>query len=86
MSALKLYGRAWCHLCEDLRAELEPIAAQFGVAIEWIDIDTDPALEALYDELVPVLVLDDVELCHYRLDEARVRGALLSALGTRLSP
>jgi thiol-disulfide isomerase/thioredoxin len=86
MSALKLYGRAWCHLCEDLRAELEPIAAQFGVAIEWIDIDTDPALEALYDELVPVLVLDDVELCHYRLDEARVRGALISALGTRLGP
>jgi hypothetical protein len=43
----------------------------------WIDIDTDPALEALYDELVPVLVLDGVELCHYRLDEARVRSALL---------
>jgi glutaredoxin len=86
MSALRLYGRAWCHLCEDLRAGLEPIAAEFGVAIEWIDIDTDPALEALYDELVPVLVLDGVELCHYRLDEARVRGALLSAPGTRLSP
>jgi glutaredoxin len=86
MSALKLYGRAWCHLCEDLHAALEPIAAEFGVAIEWIDIDTDPALEALYDELVPVLVLDGVELCHYRLDEARVRGALLSAPGTRLSP
>ena len=80
MSALKLYGRAWCHLCEDLRAELEPIAAEFGVAIEWIDIDTDPALEALYDELVPVLVLDGVELCHYRLDEARVRSALLNRL------
>ena len=90
MSALKLYGRAWCHLCEDLRAELEPIAAEFGVAIEWIDIDTDPALEALYDELVPVLVLDGVELCHYRLDETRVRSALSSVLpgtpGTRLSP
>ena len=53
--------------------------------LEWIDIDTDPALEALYDELVPVLVLDGVELCHYRLDEARVRGALLSAPGTRIS-
>jgi len=90
MSALKLYGRAWCHLCEDLRAELEPIAAEFGVAIEWIDIDTDPELEALYDELVPVLVLDGVELCHYRLDEARVRSGLLNTfpgtLATRLSP
>jgi glutaredoxin len=90
MSALKLYGRAWCHLCEALRAELEPIAAEFGVAIEWVDIDTDPTLEALYDELVPVLVLDGVELCHYRLDETRVRNALQSALlnapATRISP
>uniref|UniRef100_UPI003F50736D glutaredoxin family protein n=1 Tax=Caballeronia sp. LjRoot34 TaxID=3342325 RepID=UPI003F50736D len=94
MSALKLYGRAWCHLCEDLRAGLEPIAAEFGVAIEWIDIDADPELEALYDELVPVLALDGVELCHYRLDETRVRDALQStrpstlstAPGTRPSP
>jgi len=90
MSAFKLYGRAWCHLCEELRTELEPIAAEFGVPIEWIDIDADPALEALYDELVPVLVLDGVELCHYRLDETRVRSALSSLLpgtpSTRLSP
>ena len=86
MSALKLYGRAWCHLCEDLRAGLEPIAAEFGVAIEWIDIDTDPALEALYDELVPVLVFDGVELCHFRLDETRVRDALKGTLATRISP
>lgn len=76
MRALKLFGRAWCHLCEDLRAELEPIAAEFGVPVEWIDIDTDPALEALYDERVPVLVFNGVELCHYRLDEPRVRQAL----------
>ncbi len=76
MRAFKLYGRAWCHLCEDLRAELEPIAAEFGLAIDWIDIEGDAALEALYDELVPVLVLDGVRLCHYRLDEARVRRAL----------
>lgn len=80
MPALELYGRAWCHLCEDLRAGLEPIAAEFGVAIEWIDIDSDPALEALYDELVPVLLFDGVELCHYRLDEAQVRGALGASL------
>jgi glutaredoxin len=76
MPALELYGRAWCHLCEDMRAALEPIAARHGVAIEWIDIDQDPALEARYDELVPVLVLDGIELCHYRLDAQAVEAAL----------
>ncbi|MFX1672823.1 glutaredoxin family protein [Paraburkholderia sp. A2WS-5] len=73
---LVLYGRAWCHLCEDMRAALEPLAAAAGAHIEVIDVDSDPALQSRYDELVPVLVCDGVELCHYRLDEARVRAAL----------
>ena len=71
-----LYGRAWCHLCEDMRAELEPIAARHGLGIEWIDIDEDPLLEARYNERVPVLMLDDVELCQYRLDALAVHAAL----------
>jgi glutaredoxin len=71
-----LYGRAWCHLCEDMRAALQPIAARAGVAIDYIDIDEDPALEAHYNELVPVLMLDGVELCRYRLDADAVRAAL----------
>jgi hypothetical protein len=75
-AAFILYGRAWCHLCEDMRAELEPIAARHGMAIHWIDIDEDPALEAHYNELVPVLTLDGVELCRYRLDAPAVLAAL----------
>ncbi|WP_244815571.1 glutaredoxin family protein [Caballeronia sp. Lep1P3] len=71
-----LYGRAWCHLCEDMRAELEPIAHRFGASVEWIDIDEDPLLEARYDERVPVLMLDGVELCHFRLDAKAVHAAL----------
>ena len=42
--------------------------------VEVVDVDTDPALEAKYDELVPVLVGDGGgELCHYFLDAAKVR-------------
>lgn len=73
---LTLYSRAWCHLCDEMRAALEPLASAFGATVEIVDIDADPALVALYDELVPVLVCDGVQLCHYRLDEARVRAAL----------
>ena len=71
-----LYGRAWCHLCDEMRAELEPIAQRFGMGIDCIDIDEDPALEARYNELVPVLTLDGVELCHYKFDTAAVHAAL----------
>jgi len=43
--------------------------------IDVIDVDADPALEARFNELVPVLYgeLDQPELCHYFLDEAAVR-------------
>jgi glutaredoxin len=76
MASLTLYGRAWCHLCEDMRAALEPLLAEFGAQLTVIDVDTDPLLEARYNESVPVLVCDGIELCHYHLDETRVRGAL----------
>lgn len=50
----------------------EPGVMQFG--IEVMDVDADPALEAKYDELVPVLVDGEGrELCHYFLDIAKVR-------------
>lgn len=73
---LTLYGRAWCHLCDDMRAALEPLLAEFGAQVEVIDIDTDPLLEARFNELVPVLVCDGAELSRYHLDDARVRAAL----------
>ncbi|OWJ62396.1 glutaredoxin family protein [Paraburkholderia caledonica] len=76
VAPLTLYSRAWCHLCDDMRAALEPLLAEFGAQIEVIDVDSDPALEARYNELVPVLLCDGIELCHYRLDESRVREAL----------
>jgi len=73
---LTLYGRTWCHLCEDMRAALEPLLAECGAQVHVVDIDADPALEVRYNELVPVLMCDGVELCHYHLDEDRVRAAL----------
>jgi thioredoxin reductase (NADPH) len=66
-------SREWCHLCHDLVAALEPIAREYGWGIEIVDVDLHPELEARWDELVPVLLAGDTELCHYHLDEAAVR-------------
>jgi hypothetical protein len=57
-------------------AALEPIAARYGVPVEVVDVDSDPALEAVHGERVPVLVADGTELCHYHLDAGRVITAL----------
>lgn len=70
---LKLLSRSYCHLCHDMEVALAPIAAEFGATVLVIDVDAYPELEARYDELVPVLLHGEVELCHYFLDAPKVR-------------
>lgn len=74
---LRLYGRLWCHLCEDMRQALLPLQAEFGFDLEMLDVDTDACLQQRYGERIPVLTAvekqEEVELCHYRLDVSRLR-------------
>jgi glutaredoxin len=77
---LTLLSRAYCHLCDEMRDALAPIALRHGAAVVEVDVDAHPALEAAYGDLVPVLLLGapegGVELCHYRLDAHAVEAAL----------
>ena len=70
---LTLISRSYCHLCHDMEVALTPLADEFGALVTVVDVDADPALEARYDELVPVLLHGETELCHYVLDEAKTR-------------
>lgn len=78
---LTVLSRQWCHLCHDLEAALAPLAAELGCEVEVLDVDADPALEARWDEWVPVVLHGDVELCHYHLDEAAIRRHLAGLSG-----
>ncbi|PKO49151.1 MAG: thioredoxin family protein [Betaproteobacteria bacterium HGW-Betaproteobacteria-4] len=70
---LTLMSRHYCHLCHDMEAALAPLIEEFGAVVTVLDVDADPALETRYDELVPVLLHGETELCHYFLDEAKTR-------------
>lgn len=70
---LILLSRNYCHLCHDMEMALAPLAAEFGATVEVLDVDANPVLEAKYDELVPVLLHGETELCHYFLDEPKTR-------------
>jgi glutaredoxin len=75
-----LYSRSYCHLCEDMLNALNALQTpEKPFSVEVIDVDADEALVARYDELVPVLYADlsEPELCHYFLDEEKVRALLL---------
>lgn len=76
-----LYSRAYCHLCDELLSALEMLQAECRFSVDVVDVDTDEALVAQYDELVPVLMgrEDDgelLQLCHYHFDEIAVRSFL----------
>jgi thiol-disulfide isomerase/thioredoxin len=80
-TVLTLYSRSYCHLCEQMHDALQRLRTDHAFALEVIDVDANPALVALYDELVPVLVGSQegsapLQLCHYFLDEQRVRNFL----------
>ncbi|MEY2440934.1 MAG: hypothetical protein QOJ46_360 [bacterium] len=72
MSALLLYSRPGCHLCDDARAAIERVGAPF----EEIDIETDDVLLAAYLERIPVVVLDGAELFEFFVDEGALRDHL----------
>lgn len=73
---LTLYGRSYCHLCDEMRAALEPMREEFGLTIDLVDVDSDEALEQRLGSLVPVLMHAGVELCHYHFDAPKVRAYL----------
>lgn len=80
MALLTLYGRGYCHLCHDMEAALESLQGELPFELETVDVDSDPALEERFGELVPVLVAGERRLCHYFLDVPAVR-AYLAEIG-----
>jgi len=77
---LTLLSRAYCHLCDDMRVALAPLATRHDIDVVEVDVDAHPALEARYGDLVPVLFVGDphegVELSRYVLDPARIEAAI----------
>jgi thiol-disulfide isomerase/thioredoxin len=84
MTHFLLYSRGYCHLCEDMLGALQSLSSEYAFTVEEVDVDADEALVAQYDELVPVLMgsrdgAEMVQLCHYFLDESKVRAFLAGA-------
>lgn len=73
---VRMYGRASCHLCDEARAVIAAVCADLGEEFEEVDIDTDPALVAHYNDEVPVTFVDGKQHDFWRVSEARLRAAL----------
>jgi thiol-disulfide isomerase/thioredoxin len=69
--ALTIYSRPGCHLCDAMKAVVDRVAQSTGapVAIEAIDISTDPDLESRYGLEIPVLMVNGKKAAKYRISE-----------------
>lgn len=73
---LELYSRPGCHLCEELRALCQRLAAEFPLRLTEVNIETDPTLAARYGEQIPVLFIDGRKAVKFRTTEAALRRTL----------
>jgi glutaredoxin len=73
---ITLLSKPGCHLCDDARPIIERVAAELAVPWHEVDITTDPQLQALWWEQIPVILVDDVQHDYWRVDEQRLRAAL----------
>ena len=64
---VELYGKPGCHLCDEVRAELEEMRSVVEFTLREIDVTGDPALWARYRYDVPVVVVEGEEWARHRI-------------------
>lgn len=67
MTALLVYSRKGCHLCELMVEELLPLI-RGRLDVEIRDIDTREDWREQYDVRIPVIEYDGELVCQYHLD------------------
>ena len=84
MVEMTVYTGRECCLCDEAKQHLERLAAELPLAVRYVAIDGDPALEASYREQIPVAFIGPRKVFKYRVDEALLRrrvGELVAGQG-----
>lgn len=68
-----LYAKAGCHLCDDARAHLEDLAADYHLTFDEVDIRRDPAIFERYRYRIPVITVNGVERLEGRIEADDIR-------------
>jgi glutaredoxin len=83
VARITFYTRKDCLLCDEAAHLLRRLAPEFGLEVEEVDIETDPALLERYKESIPAIALDGEPLLSAPLDESRLRAVLTRRLRGR---
>ena len=67
---LTIYSKPGCHLCDVMKDVIHRVIDhQADIALEEIDITTDPALIDLYGTDIPVLMIDGDKVAKHRITD-----------------
>ena len=67
-------------MCEVMKAELESMDLTQTGSISMVDIDNDLDLAKRFNDLIPVLFVNNVEICHHKLSKIRLLRFLESVI------
>jgi len=72
-----LIGKPDCHLCENARLIIAKVCNELGETWSELSILEDPQLADQYFESIPVTTIDGKIHDKWRVDESRLRNALM---------
>jgi hypothetical protein len=76
-SRVVLIGKPECHLCENARLIIAKVCDELGETWREQSILEDPQLADQYFESIPVTLVDGKVHDKWRVDESRLRAALM---------
>jgi len=74
---IEVITKQGCHLCDLLLGELDVLKTTHPFMVRLTYLEEDPEKMAKYGNDIPVVLVDDIEVCRHCLD----RDALISRLG-----
>ncbi len=83
---LVLYSRPGCHLCDEAKEALAPLAARYALRVEERNVELDPRWERQYGAQIPVGVLAGRKVFKFRLDSSRLERSIQAYLRARKEP
>jgi hypothetical protein len=76
MTAIVLYGKAGCCLCDEAKDVLEGVRARRPFELTEVDVSLDPVLYARYGERIPVVEVDGVDAFELHVSAAELENLL----------
>ncbi len=76
MLRLRFFTRAGCHLCDAALAVVRRAQRRIYFAVELVDIDSNPVYASAYENSIPVITLNDIEIARSFVEEKKLLEAL----------